>query len=126
MLITTLYAGLLSLLLVVLILRVVRLRWALSVAIGDGGDRVMMRAIRAHGNFIETAPWGILLLLLMEMNQFPEWGLHLFGATLLLGRLLHAFGLSRSAGPSLGRVSGMILTVLPFLCGGLVCLFQAL
>lgn len=126
MLITALYAGLLSLLLVALILRVVRLRWTLSIAIGDGGDRTLMRAIRAHGNFIETAPWGMLLLMVMEMNHVPDWGLHLFGATLVLGRFLHAFGLSRYAGPSIGRAGGMALTVLPFLCGGLVCLFQAL
>lgn len=124
--ITPLYAGLLSLLLVALILRIVRLRWKLSIAIGDGGDRTLMRAIRAHGNFIETAPWGILLLLLLEMADAPDWGLHIFGGALLLGRILHAFGLSRYAGPSVGRMGGMMLTILLFLCGGTACLFLAL
>lgn len=124
--ITPLYAGLLSLLLVALILRIVRLRWKLSIAIGDGGDRTLMRAIRAHGNFIETAPWGILLLLLLEMADAPDWGLHIFGGALLLGRVLHAFGLSRYAGPSVGRMGGMMLTILLFLCGGTACLFLAL
>ena len=124
--ITPLYAGLLSLLLVALILRIVRLRWKLSIAIGDGGDRTLMRAIRAHGNFIETAPWGILLLLLLEMADAPDWGLHMFGGALLLGRVLHAFGLSRYAGPSIGRMGGMMLTILLFLCGGAACLFLAL
>ncbi len=124
--ITPLYAGLLSLVLVLLIVRIARLRWKLSIAIGDGGDRTLMRAIRAHGNFIETAPWGILLLLLLEMTDAPDWGLHLFGGALLLGRILHAVGLSRYAGPSVGRMGGMLLTLLIFLCGGVACLFQVL
>lgn len=124
--ITPIYAAILTLLLVALILRIVRLRWKLSIAIGDGGNRVVMRAIRAHGNFIETAPWGILLLLLLEMTNFPALGLHIFGATLVLGRALHAWGLSRHAGPTIGRMGGMILTILLFLTGGVLCLMQTL
>lgn len=36
--------------------------------------------------------------------------IHALGATLLIGRGIHAFGLIYQRGPSIGRVVGMILT----------------
>ena len=45
---------------------------------------------------------------------------------LLLGRLLHAFGLSRSGGYSFGRFTGTVLTWLVFLAMALAGLWLAL
>ncbi|NNC55212.1 MAG: hypothetical protein HKO07_05785, partial [Pseudomonadales bacterium] len=53
--ITLLYAGLLSILLLVLSYRVVQIRRQ-GIALGDGGDLTLQRRIRAHGNFTEYVP----------------------------------------------------------------------
>jgi uncharacterized membrane protein YecN with MAPEG domain len=110
--VTPLYAALCAILLIVLSLRVARLRNKLKVALGDGGERALQKAIRVQGNFVEYVPLALLLLFLLELSrQAPFWVLHLLGAALLLGRLLHAIGLSRTAGLSFGRMAGTILTL---------------
>ncbi|MDB5491053.1 MAG: putative rane protein [Micavibrio sp.] len=120
--ITLLYAALLTVLLLALIFRIVYLRWTLRIGIGDGGDRVMVRAVRAHGNFIETAPWALVLMLLVEMTGAATVPmLHVYGCILLAGRCLHAYGVSRSGGPSFGRMAGIILTLLTFMAGAMLC-----
>lgn len=109
--VTPLYAGLCAILLIALSLRVARLRGSLKVALGDGGERALQKAIRVQGNFVEYVPMALLLLFLLELSrQAPLWALHVLGAGLLLGRILHAIGLSTSAGLSLGRFVGTLLT----------------
>ena len=108
--ITLLFAALHAVLVVVLAARVAMLRYNAKIALGDGGDKVMTRRVRAHGNLIENAPLALLLLGLLELSGLDPrwvWG---FGGTLLLGRLLHAYGLSRRSGTSPGRFLGMALT----------------
>ena len=104
--IAALYAGIIGLLLLVLAARVSYLRRSLKIGIGDGGDRVMLRAIRAHGNAVEWAIPGILLLLIAELTRAPAIIVHLCGLAIVVGRVLHAFGLSRSTGVSFGRFTG--------------------
>ena len=120
--ITAIYAAALALLVVALALRVVRLRWRLRVGIGTGEDRVLARAVRAHGNATETIPLALLLMLLVELGPISATWLHAAGLTLVVGRLAHAFGLSRHAGTSAGRLVGMVLTigVILFLAGILI------
>ena len=62
---TPLYAGLLTFLMLWLSLRVVLQRQAAKVSVGDGGDRLMIKRMRAQSNFIEYAPRGMLLLLIV-------------------------------------------------------------
>ena len=115
-LVSALYAALVAILAVLLGLRVVALRQRHRVGIGDGGQPPLARAIRVHGNLVETAPLALLLLLLAELcGALPVGGLHAAGATILAGRLLHAVGRGRSSGVSPGRFLGMLLTWLPTL-----------
>lgn len=104
--ITAFYGGLIALLLLVLAARVSLLRRRFKVGLGDGGEKVLQRAIRAHGNTVEWALPAILLLLIAELNRAPSLLLHLCGLAVLVGRLLHAFGLSGSGGYSFGRFAG--------------------
>ncbi len=104
------YAALLGLLLLVLAGAVVRLRGKHKVGIGDGGHEDLALAGRAHANFIEYVPIALILLLLLEYRGVPAWALHGLGGGLLLGRLLHAWGLSQSRGTSPGRAIGILLT----------------
>jgi uncharacterized membrane protein YecN with MAPEG domain len=108
--ITAFYAALLGLLVMLLGLRVVHGRWTRRIGIGDGGDSEMLRRIRAHANLIENVPLALLLLLLLELTNVKGTWLHLFGIALLVGRVLHAWGLSRYAGTSFGRLVGTVLT----------------
>jgi uncharacterized membrane protein YecN with MAPEG domain len=76
----------------------------------DGGDHQLMRRIRAHGNFSETAPMALLLMALLEMSGLSQGWLIGFGVTLLLGRILHAQSiLTNNAAWS--RRGGMVLTM---------------
>lgn len=106
-----LYAGSLGLLLLVLSGNVVRMRWRHRVGLGTGSVPELERAVRAHANFCEYVPLALLLLAGLALaGAAPEWALHALGFALFAGRLLHAFGLTRSAGASRARQLGTILT----------------
>ena len=109
--VTGLYAALGALLVLVLAFSVIQRRREAKIGFGDGGDAILARRIRAHGNAIETLPLGLVLLLLLELDGRPPLLLHAAGATLLLARALHAWGLSRRSGVSFGRFWGMLLTL---------------
>jgi len=109
--ITALYAALVAFLLIALGLRVVGLRRRLRVGLGDGGQAPLQQAVRVHGNAVEWALPVLVLLLVAELNRASPVLLHACGIALLAGRLLHAAGLARSSGGSLGRVLGMVVTI---------------
>jgi uncharacterized membrane protein YecN with MAPEG domain len=109
------YIALLILMLVVLALLVIRQRYGKRIGIGDGDDPELLLAMRAHGNFVENVPFGLAALVMLPMLGANAASVHGVGATLVLGRLLHAIGLSRSSGASIGRGSGMLLTWLSLL-----------
>ena len=124
--ITLLFASLHILLMLVLAVPVVVHRNTHKIGIGDGGDKRLARKIRVHGNFVEYVPIALLVLALLELSGLPVawvWG---FGGALLLGRLLHAFGLSRSGGYSVGRFTSTALTWLVLLLMALAGLWLAL
>jgi len=108
--ITALYAGLLAILIVVLAARVVLVRRTTSIGLGDGSNELLLRRIRIHGNAIENIPIGLLLMLILEIDGASATLLHGLGASLVLGRVAHAQGLSGSPGASVGRVAGSTLT----------------
>ena len=77
--ITPLYAGVVTLFFVFLSFRVIGGRRAARVALGDGGDRILLRRLRVHGNFAEYVPLAIVLMALAELQGAPAWTLHLVG-----------------------------------------------
>lgn len=124
--ITGIYAALATLLVLILAARVVLARNARNIGIGDGGDRDLVKRIRAHANALENLPLALLLLLLLELNQTqPAW-LHAFGIVLIAARAAHAIGLSRTSGYSPGRFAGIGLTWLVMLAMALLLMWQAL
>lgn len=110
--ITPIYAALLTLLYLWLSYRVVQMRGSTKVSLGDGGDRVLERRIRAHGNCAENAPIGLILMLMMELSGAPAVAVHGAGIMLLVGRLAHAAALSSPTPKMLLRAGGMGLTYL--------------
>ena len=124
--ITAVYASLVGLLLIVLSSRVVRWRRELSVGLGDGGEESLLRAQRAQANFIEYVPIALLLLAVAESQGLTGWLLHTSGVILVLARLLHAWGLSKSSGRSFGRFWGTFLTWAVILALSLANIYGAL
>jgi uncharacterized protein len=107
---SALWSGLLILLMLVLSGIVVSGRRKHMVSFGDGGNPDLLAASRAFGNCAEYATPGMVALLLLAAVGTPVWMVHAVGATLLVGRVVHALGLLFQTGPSLGRVIGMLLT----------------
>jgi uncharacterized membrane protein YecN with MAPEG domain len=124
--ITLLFASLHALLLLALLARISRHRHGRRIGFGDGGDPLLARKIRVHGNFIEHVPMALLLMALLESCGLPAPWLWALGTTLLLGRALHAIGLSGSAGYSFGRFYGTALTWLVLLAMALAGAWLAL
>lgn len=106
-----LYGGVLGLLLVFMIFAIIRLRWTLKVSIGDGGEKILAKAMRGQANFVETATLGMILLLLIALLGAPVWVVHLMGLALVVGRLLHASVFFMGAHFRL-RQLGMVITAL--------------
>ncbi|WP_461602830.1 MAPEG family protein [Aeromonas rivipollensis] len=104
------YAALLALLFVLLSVRTIRTRHSRGVALGHGEDPAMLRAMRVHANFAEYVPLALLLIYFVEVTSQTPWLVHLLGASLLCGRLCHAFGMSRTLENFRYRVVGMGLT----------------
>ncbi|KLJ01127.1 MAPEG family protein [Luteimonas sp. FCS-9] len=110
--ISLLIASLHVVLYVALSLRVVLHRNAAKVGIGTGGDPVLARKVRVQANFGEYVPLALLMLALLELAAFDTRLLWSLGLALLLARVLHAVGLGGSAGYSVGRTGGAVLTFL--------------
>jgi uncharacterized protein len=122
--ITGLYAALAALLIVILAIRVVAYRRTAKVGLGDGDNPELRKRIRAHGNAIEYLPFGLFLLLILELNQTVPILLHVFGIVLIVARVFHAWGVSHHSGLSPGRMIGVILTFGLLIVMSLLLLWQ--
>jgi uncharacterized membrane protein YecN with MAPEG domain len=108
--ITSLYAGLLGLLLVVLSVRVVLARTKHEVSVGDGGHDEILIAQRMQGNFIEYVPIALLLIALLEMDGTSAAIVQALGISLVAARLMHPFGLAPEFRIRLPRALGSVIT----------------
>lgn len=109
--VTALYGSLLAVLVLALSVRVIGIRRSRRVGLGDGGDVILRRRIRAHGNLTEYAPMTLILLALAELQGAPHWSLHVLGAMFIIGRIIHAIGLGQEPEPRRMRVIGVALTL---------------
>ncbi|MGH6870316.1 MAG: MAPEG family protein [Rhizomicrobium sp.] len=112
-----LYAVLNALIMLVLGVLVVRARVVTQTDIGDGGKPEMAGPLRAHGNNAEWVPMAMILLWLFCPLGGNPWVMQAMGASLTIGRLLHAVGLSQSTGPTPLRFIGMVLTWIAYIIG---------
>jgi len=92
--ITSFFAGLFELYFVRLALNVIGQRRANKIALGAGGFSDLEGAIRAHGNFAEYVPLGLMLLGLFESKSVDPLFVAVLGALLALGRFHHARALT--------------------------------
>lgn len=106
-----LYVGLFGILFVVLKGTVGYMRVKHKVNLGDGGVDPVYRAIRAQGNAVEDVPIFLIGLVMLAFLDAPIWLIHALGASFLLGRVLHAVGITQVPGLGIGRLIGTIIVV---------------
>lgn len=124
--ITPIYAALIAILYVALSVKVILQRRSDRISVGDGGSKLMIKAIRTHSNCAEYAPISLLLIAMVELQGAAGILVHLLGLMLLAGRLLHAYGFGRTPQIVILRQAGMSLTFLAILGAALANLILAL
>ena len=121
-----LWVGLHLILLLVLSVLVVRQRRAHGVVLGDDNIPALTQAVRAFGNATEYVPAGLIAIAVLALAGATPMVVHLTGLILLVGRVAHAVGLSRSGGSSMLRSAGIIATWLAYILGGVALIFYAI
>ena len=127
--ITATYVAALALLYAWLSLQVVRLRRRCRVGFGDDGNTGLRSAIRAHAHFAEYVPIIALMAAVLEMSGLAATWIHALMGSLVIARLLHPFGMYAKPNTlqfSIGRVGGMVITVLVMVASALLILFRFL
>lgn len=90
-----------------LALRIVRIRRAQRISVGDGGNALLAARMRAQSNFVEYAPIILILIALIELASGTT--IWLWGASILFtaSRIFHVFGMD---GWMPGRMIGAAVT----------------
>ncbi|MDJ0654463.1 MAG: MAPEG family protein [Xanthomonadales bacterium] len=112
--ITSLYAAVFGLFLIPITYAVGLRRLKTRTSFLDGGDRILLRRMRSHGNFVEYVPFAVVLLGLTELNGASAAYLHGLGALLLVSRIAHYVVINFRPNVAI-RVSSMIGTTAVFL-----------
>lgn len=87
--ITSLYAAIFGLLLIPITYAVGLRRMKTQTSFLDGGDEILLRRMRSHGNFVEYVPFALVLVGLTELNGASTAYLHGMGILLLASRIVH-------------------------------------
>jgi hypothetical protein len=86
-------------------------------------EGVLQRKVRAHGNFTEYVPIGLLFIIALELMHSPTWLVWLLGGTLTVARIVYAYGVITTYGPSVGRAIGFFLTWFVYILGASACVY---
>ena len=105
--ITLMTAGAAAIINLWLALRTGAVRTKAKVSIGDGGNELLIRRMRAHANFVEYAPFIIILIGLLEFSTGTSWWLWGASALFLIGRVAHPIGMD---GVMPARMFGTLVT----------------
>lgn len=80
-----------------------------GTSLGDGGDEMLLRKIRRHGNLTENAPIFLILLAMLELAESTPVAVGGLAVVFVAARLSHAIGLS--GGPLATRAFGALGTI---------------
>ena len=108
---TPIYAAILGLFFVYLSFLTIKERRKNKVAIGDGDNQTLQRAIRVHGNFAEYTPLTLLLVSFVELSGYHYILINSLMMAFFLGRLSHLYGVSKTQEDFRFRVFGISMTL---------------
>jgi len=120
--VTLIYAGILGLLLVVLSFNVMQ-HWVRVTGQGLENDLGMRRAERVLSSFVEYVPMALILIALNELHGAPPLVLHILGITLVMARLMHAYGSNEMPGAGLSRFLGAQMTFIVLTVASIACIY---
>lgn len=123
--VTSLYAALLGIVGIVLWALVGRARGPANVSLGDGGDAALLEAMRRHLNWAENVPFIVVLFAIIEVNGGSRTWLHVLGATLVVARIIHPFGLDAHFAMKWQRMVGAGGTFLVMIAAVATLLWQS-
>jgi hypothetical protein len=109
--------------------RISSLRHQYKVSVGDGGQEALLRRMRAQANFIENAPFFLILLGGLELSGANRLALAIVAAFFILSRIAHGFGMDggklqvwRRNGILVSGVTSVALAVWALVCALGTCL----
>jgi uncharacterized protein len=90
-------------------IRIGQVRTREKISIGDGGNEALIRRMRAQANFVEFAPFVLILIVLLELATGTTLWLWGASALFIIARIAHAFGMD---GNDKARGIGILFTML--------------
>ncbi|EAQ30691.1 hypothetical protein NAP1_07925 [Erythrobacter sp. NAP1] len=97
-----------------LMLRIGAVRNAEKVYVGDEDCEPLIRRMRAQANFVESTPFVLALILVIELSGTGQAWLQYVAALYFIARIAHAFGMDGGSF-KMGRLIGTIVTLLTLL-----------
>jgi uncharacterized membrane protein YecN with MAPEG domain len=94
-----------------LMIRCSSVRMSARIIHGDNGNSLMLKRMRAHANFIESAPLVLILIGAIELAGKGGLWLSLVAGVFLLARVAHPIGMDRDNANPL-RAGGVTITML--------------
>lgn len=88
-----------------------QVRSAEKISIGDGGNDLLARRMRAQLNFAENTPLVLVLIAAIELARPASMVLAIVAAVYALGRIAHGIGMD-GRGFAVGRSIGIMITML--------------
>ncbi|MEM9501457.1 MAG: MAPEG family protein [Pseudomonadota bacterium] len=97
-----------------LMVRIGRVRAAEKIFVGDENNEAVVRRMRAQANFVENAPFVLILIAAIELSGHGDPWLAYVAGLFMLARVAHGLGMD---GGSLakGRMLGTIVSMLTLL-----------
>ena len=109
--------------------RIAQHRHEFKVSVGDGGHEPLLRRMRAQANFIENAPFFLILLGGLELSGANRLGLAAAAAVFILARIAHPYGMDggplqrwRRIGIMGSSLATLVLIVWAIACAGAIML----
>lgn len=110
-------------------LRIAKLRHQFKVSVGDGGNEALLRRMRAQANFIESAPFFLVLLIGLELSGGNRLALGIIAAMYIVSRIAHAIGMEggpqqrwRAYGIQGSMIMSVLLAIWAVACAAGLCL----
>ena len=109
--------------------RIAQHRHRFKVSVGDGGHEPLLRRMRAQANFIENAPFFLILLGGLELSGANRLGLAAVAAVFILARIAHPYGMDggplqrwRRIGIMGSSLATLVLILWAIACAGAIML----
>ncbi|HEX6742380.1 MAG TPA: MAPEG family protein [Sphingomicrobium sp.] len=97
--------------------------------VGDGGHEPLVRRMRAQANYIEHAPFFLILLGGLELSGANRWALAAIALVFIVARIAHGLGMDadrdrrwRSYGMIFSALAGVVLALWAIACVVGMCL----